>query len=952
MGDINSGRSGNTASVRVSVKTSGKHKGIKRYHIFVLLVLFLLCAYHNPNTYSATEENHSIEKNIFSWRTYDRSIPTPTEFLGYEPGDHHTTYGPMVDYFRELVKRSKRILFKTYGQSYERHPLYYAIISTDSNIQRLAEIKENLSLLANPDLMRDSTEIQRVLDTTPAVVILNSCTHGNETTAFESAIHTAYQLVAATDEETLNMLANLIVLITPAMNPDGHERYVSWYNASQVGKRGTADPNAAEHFGPWEVNTTNNHFQINLNRESCWNTQTESRAMVRLCLEWNPHVFVDHHGAAEGFIGPWYTEPMNAEITDNQKDWLVRFGTDMARLFKTRGFRYTPWEFGILYPGYWETFPLLTGSIAFSIESAGGALQKRLPGGHITGLKEGILHNLLCDQATIQLTAQNRREKLQDFLTYKRSAIEEGKKHPVQAYVFPATNDPQRLDTVINILIREGIKVLRSKEPFRATKTTAYFKGESGPRIFASGSYWIPMTQPQNRLLRVLMSPDAPIPKTYLTKVQGIRKLSETPGYLNPNIWATTEMFYDVTAWALPLTYDLEAYMLPEMPDIEWESVTTEVYTPGNLLNPEADFAYAFDYSSNRAIAAIGWLRRHNIKQRVASSPFRIGKNQFRRGAILVFSHENKEIDLRPAMQSLVQESGITILGIDQNLVDEGPHLGSDQYLEVVNGRVAVVMGGPVRPSSYGSIWFLFEQVYNIPFTALDFNLLSRIDLYDYDVLIFPDGFYSGLDATLEAAISKKLTHWVMRGGSIISIKGASAWFTKESMGLTRVQTLYPYVGKSINMTDGTPQPLPFIPPEDSPSGERAAQPESAPVEQLTIQITPIIPGAILRAVTSPQNYLTYGYGNEIPVLVWSSLVFSAPDDVGVPVFFDKTDSSLILGFAFPDSLENIAGTPYLMDENLGLGHVILYAEDPNFRLYWDGLTRLFFNSILFSNSF
>jgi len=66
----------------------------------------------------------------------------------------------------------------------------------------------------------------------------------------------------------------------------------------------------------------------------------------------------------------------------------------------------------------------------------------------------------------------------------------------------------------------------------------------------------------------------------------------------------------------------------------------------------------------------------------------------------------------------------MTLLGIDRNLMDKGPHFGSDQYLEVVSGKVGLVMGGPVRPSSYGSLWFLFEKVYDLPFTALDFNRL------------------------------------------------------------------------------------------------------------------------------------------------------------------------------------------------------------------------------------
>ena len=47
-----------------------------------------------------------------------------------------------------------------------------------------------------------------------------------------------------------------------------------------------------------------------------------------------------------------------------------------------------------------------------------------------------------------------------------------------------------------------------------------------------------------------------------------------------------------------------------------------------------------------------------------------------------------------------------------------------------------------------------------------------------------------------------------------------------------------------------------------------------------------------------------------------------------------------------------LQGTGYLMEESRGNGRVILFADDPNFRLYWDGLARLFANALLLSNSF
>ncbi|MFP4081919.1 MAG: M14 family zinc carboxypeptidase [Candidatus Aminicenantes bacterium] len=924
----------------------------KTYFCFALMTAAIIFA----NVITAAASGEPVEKKLFPGRTYNPQIPSPSEFLGYEVGGYHTTYAPMVFYFRELAEKSERIVFGTYGQSYEKRPLYYAVISSENNIRRLNDIKASLSRLANPHQIQDKAQEERILETTPAVVFLIYGDDGNETAAFESALHTAYQLVAATDQKTTQMLEELVVIITPALNPDSHERFVAWYNANQVGPQGTADPNASEHFAPWGMDTNNNHYQINLNRESVWNTQRETQALAHLYLEWNPQVLVDHHGQPVEFIGPWYSEPLNVEITKNQRQWLVRFGEDMAEIFQNHGFRYSPWEFGVLYPGYWDGFSLLNGAIGFTTESGGGGwkgLQLLLPGGHTTRLKDGIIQNMTADQSVLRVTARGRRQKLEDFLSYKRSAVEEAKDHPVQAYVIPASNDPQRTDSVVNLMIRNGIRIFRAKKAFKVSQAAPYFRGKAGPRSFAAGSYVVPMAQPQSRLLRVLMDPHTKIPKDYLDGVRETRKLKQTPGYLNPSIWTSIESFYDVTAWCLPLTFNMEAYQVPQIPRIEMDPLRDEIHTPGQFINPEAAFCYVFDYRSNRAIAAVSRLRQESIKFHVASSAFRIGEHRFGRGAVVVFFQENQEIDLRAAMKEIVQNTGIYLLGVNHNLVDEGPHLGSDQYLQVVTKPVAVVKDGPVRPSSFGSIWFLCEQVYGVPFTALKFGHLPWVDLREYGVLIFPDGFYTGINKATEKTTAKKLRRWVIEGGSLIGIKGASAWLAREEMGLTSIRTLGTYIGKSIYMTDGGHPPLPVPVSEEIPSGEEeAAEPEAASVEQLSVQSQPMVPGAILRAKVYPHHYLSYGYGEDVPVLMWSNLVFSTPQHVGVPVFFAEADQALVAGFAFPDSVDKLAGTPYLMDEVRGQGHVILYADDPNFRLYWDGLTRLFFNSVFFSNSF
>ncbi|MCH7986575.1 MAG: hypothetical protein IH847_08320, partial [Acidobacteria bacterium] len=62
-------------------------------------------------------------------------------------------------------------------------------------------------------------------------------------------------------------------------------------------------------------------------------------------------------------------------------------------------------------------------------------------------------------------------------------------------------------------------------------------------------------------------------------------------------------------------------------------------------------------------------------------------------------------------------------------------------------------------------------------------------------------------------------------------------------------------------------------------------------------------------------------------------------------------EDARVSGFVWEETLERLAGTAYLIDENVGRGHVILFADEPNFRLLWPRLRRLFLNSVFLAPS-
>jgi hypothetical protein len=854
------------------------------------------------------------EQRIFAGRTYDAAIPAPSGFLGYGLGQHVATYSAMIPYLERLAAVSDRMNLETHGETYEGRPLYHATISAPENLARLDEIRANLTHLADPRTLASQEQLEAIVRNTPAVVMLVFGTDGAETAGPEAAMHVAYQMVAATDAATRDVLRNLVLIVVPANNPDSNQRAVTWYNAFRVGPDGTADADAAEHHFPWGINS-NNRYQIDINRESVWGTQRETRAMVALYRSWNPQVFVDNHGQHPSYTGPWYVEPLHEQLTVTQREWLRRFGEAMAGTFARHGYRYNPWEFGQFDPGYWDTYPNFTGAIAWTTETTGGGNRGlRLQGneGPLYTLRDGIVQHMIASDLTLRMAAEQRERLLRDFVAYKKTAIDEGRRGAVRAYVLSSRNDPQRLATVVNSLRRNAIEVHRTTRDLRITRARPYFvSNDNGSRasaavVLPAGSYVLSVAQPESRLLRVLMEPEARFSDEFRRQVEEVR-MAAAEG--RPS---ARRAFYDITAWAMPLTYHLDAYEVGEdIPEAALERVEGELRPRGELINPEARYAFLIDYASNAAIEAVARLRRQDVHFRVAMDPFAVGGRDFRAGAVAIFHSENPQRDMGALARELADEiGGIRIVGVDSPITERGPHLGSESLAPVPAGRIGVIMDDPVNPNSFGHIWYTFERIYGVEFTALNFDRLTEADLRKYEVLILPDGNYNSVHSAIATEIAASLRSWLEAGGMLIAIKGGSAWLAREEMGITAARM------------------------------RRPAQARPA---------LPVVPGAIVRArIADSTNPLAFGYQNEMPVMVWSRLAFDPAISVEAPIRFAEGGRARVSGYITPESLAHLAGTSYVVRDRRGGGTVILFLDDPNFRLFWDGLSRLFFNAVFF----
>jgi hypothetical protein len=113
------------------------------------------------------------------------------------------------------------------------------------------------------------------------------------------------------------------------------------------------------------------------------------------------------------------------------------------------------------------------------------------------------------------------------------------------------------------------------------------------------------------------------------------------------------------------------------------------------------------------------------------------------------------------------------------------------------------------------------------------------------------------------------------------------------------------------------------------------------------------VPGALVRITIDEEHWLSSGQDGEMQVLVEGRRVFTPirldrGRNVGVYASRDRLVAS---GLVWDEARDQLARKAYLIDEPLGQGHVIAFAEDPNYRAFTEASQLLFINAVLLGPS-
>ncbi|HYP50571.1 MAG TPA: M14 family zinc carboxypeptidase, partial [Pyrinomonadaceae bacterium] len=395
------------------------------FRIFLPVILFFVCAAaFQAQNYEAPE----VPKFDFYARgAYRAEVPRPQSILRYDVGDFHTTYAQMEKVVETIARAAPdRVRVFDIGETNEHRMMHIVAISAPENINRLDEIRANNARLTDPRRL-SPTDANSITQNNPLIAWMAYTIHGNESASFEAMMQVVYQLAASDEPATLDILKNTVVLVVTGENPDGHERFVTWYNSVAMGN---ADRAALEHREPWSIYGRLNHFRFDLNRDNLAVTQVETKNMQRAFFEWNPQIAVDHHGQPSQYHFPPAALPINPNLPQPATNkWLEVFGRANAAQFDANRWDFYVRDiFDLFYVGYWDSFPALNGATGMTYETDGGGfkgLRWTRDDGSIVTLRSAIAKHYVASMTTLETAAKNRAARLQDFYDFRRAGMSE-----------------------------------------------------------------------------------------------------------------------------------------------------------------------------------------------------------------------------------------------------------------------------------------------------------------------------------------------------------------------------------------------------------------------------------------------------------------------------------------------------------------------------------------------
>jgi len=827
----------------------------------------------------------------FDFRTYGpyrTEVPTPNAILGYEIGQKHTVFFDQERVVYGIAKAAPdRVRPFVYGKSTEGRPLRVFAVSSPENIAKLDQIREDQKALAHSS---NPTERQAAATRVPAIVWINECIHGDETASFESGMELLYALAASNHPDIVTMLRNTVVIVNPAYNPDGHERYVVAYNSIP---QGNPEDGSYDTAVPSAFHGRSNHYRFDMNRDRIAMSQAETRQEVAEFLRWNPHVYVDQHGQVQTYFFPPVQQSVNIN-TDRERynRWTETFGRATAQAFDRQGWTYyIRDQFDFFNVCYLDTHTTLMGAIGMTHETDGGrVLSRRRGDGTILTFRDGIAKHFVSALAVIKSAGENREKLVASYAAFKEKAISGSHAGKFKRVVL-TSDDPRPLKRLAEHLGRSGIVSRFAGEAWSQARAHDYWSEKVGRQDFPAGSLIVDMNQSQGPLAKALLEPFAEFEPEFIQR-QLSKAKSDKEGRPDPEL--DSYEFYDSTAWALPYAYNLAAWWCEDQPDVSASDAPT-VRRRSSL----STVGYRLDYRDIDDIRFAEQALRDGLKVSLATKQMNVGGEIVPAGAFLFLAARNRDGFGLDLVESAF-DSGVSLVPLRTSYPDVGRHgPGSDAVVHLRPPVVGVVYGSSGNLQG-GSLWYLLEQEIKMPYRSLSSQAAAG-NLDDYTCIVVP--------GSLPSSSIPALRTWVQAGGTLVVLDGMAS-----AVGEDKFLKLSPQSGEV------------YLP---------------GALFRANLDPTSLLSYGYPRRKDGSV---------EVAVPIEGEGFFKAPKSgSAITLSPDEKFRKLLCGWQWSDTETALRGTTWLVEERVGRGKVILFSQDPTYRAQYPGLYRLLMNAMILS---
>jgi len=382
----------------------------------------------------------------------------------------------------------------------------------------------------------------------------------------------------------------------------------------------------------------------------------------------------------------------------------------------------------------------------------------------------------------------------------------------------------------------------------------------------------------------------------------------------------TDSLFYDVSTWTLQLAFDLPYASVSSRKAGDLMGQEAGYKAPPGEWTGTSDYAYAFETNGYYAHRAIQRLLDEDVIIRVTHKFHQSQNKSLGRGAVIIplGVQRDKTKDIEKILKQVTKKDGIDIYPLNTGLAVSGADLGSPSMSKIENPEIAVLVGSGVSSYEAGEVWHVLDQRVKVKVTLLETEDIRTTELSKYNRLVMPNGYYSRLDE----GVSDKIKNWVQAGGVLVTWKNGARWLANHGIAEAKFK-------KSEQDTTGYKKYGDYR----KTSGAKYTG------------------GSIFEAKADLTHPLAYGLTRpSIPLFRNHNLILKkSSNPYAHPLVY--ADNALLSGYVHPTNLDRINGSPAAQITSLGAGRVIILADNPNFRAFWYGTNKLFFNALYFGHT-